>query len=291
MNLLSISLDMLSSAVTYAMFALAVVLAYRTSRVLMFCVGEIGMTSAYVLRDVWQWSGGGAAGFMLAAVVALGVAALAGWVLYALLRRLSATGDHFVGTVVTIAASIFFDGLMSAVWGGQTVQLPFPHGAVLVGGASLSLLSLAIVLIGGALLAALLLVFYRSRAGIELQAVAGNWQLAVLMGIPAARRLSTVWIVASMLSAVGGICSGAISAVSSSGAAVGFSGIVAAIMGGLTSPLGALAGALVMAVGENLTSLYFDARYSVAVPVLLLVLLLALRPAGLSGRIERISRT
>ena len=82
-----------------------------------------------------------------------------------------------------------------------------------------------------------------------------------------------------------------ISAVSISGAAVGFSGIVAAIMGGLTSPAGALAGAFALALGENLTSLWFDARYSVAVPVVLLVLLLAMRPAGLSGRVEHISRS
>ncbi|MDR5836064.1 branched-chain amino acid ABC transporter permease [Caballeronia sp. LZ034LL] len=291
MNGLSFSVDLLSSAITYALFALAVVLAYRTSRVLMFCVGEIGMTSAYVLRYVWQWAGSTPAGFALAVAAALAAAALLGWVLYALLRQVSASGDFFIGTVVTIAVSIFLQGLMSAVWSGETVQLPFAHGSVAFAGASISQVSIGIIVTGGVLIAALLLVFYRSRIGIELQAIAGNWQLAVLNGIPASSRLSAVWIVAAMLSAVAGIFSGAISAVSITGAEVGFSGIVAAIMGGLTSPLGALAGALVLAIGENLTSLYFDARYSVAVPVLLLVLLLALRPAGLSGRIERISRT
>ncbi|SDC89699.1 branched-chain amino acid ABC transporter permease [Paraburkholderia lycopersici] len=291
MNTLSFVLDLLSSAVIYALFGLAIVLAYRTSRVLMFCVGEIGMTSAYVLRSVWLWAGGTAGGLALAAAAALGVAALAGWGLYALLRRLSANGDHFVGTVVTIAASIFLEGLMSAVWNGETVQLPFPRGAVTLGGASLSIVSLGIVAAGGLLIAALLLAFYRTRAGIELQAVAGNWQLAVLSGIPAARWLAVAWIVAATVSAVAGIFSAAVSAVSASGAAVGFSGIVAAIMGGLTSPAGALAGAFMLAAGENVTSLYLDARYSVVVPVVLLVLLLALRPSGLSGRTERISRT
>lgn len=291
MNVPSFVLDLLSSAVIYALFGLAVVLAYRTSRVLMFCVGEIGMTSAYVLRDVWLWAGGTAGGLALAAAVALGVAALAGWGLYALLRQLSANGDPFVGTVVTIAASIFLEGLMSAVWNGENLQLPFPRGTVMFGGVSLSVVSLGIVAVGGLLIAALLLTFYRTRAGIELQAVAGNWKLAVLSGIPAARWLAVAWVVAAMISAVAGILSAAVSAVSASGAAVGFSGIVAAIMGGLTSPAGALGGALVLAVGENVTSLYLDARYSVAVPVVLLVLLLALRPSGLSGRTERISRT
>ncbi|PLZ00234.1 branched-chain amino acid ABC transporter permease [Burkholderia sp. WAC0059] len=291
MNVLSFLLDLLSSAVTYALFGLAVVLAYRTSRVLMFCVGEIGMASAYVLRSVWLWVDGTVGGFVLAAAAALGFAALAGWILYALLRRLPSGGDRFLGTVVTIAVSIFLDGLMSAVWGGETVPLPFPHGTVTIDGASLSIVSLGIVVAGSVLLTGLLLAFYRTRAGIELQAVAGNWQLAVLNGIPAARWLAAAWIIAAMVGAVAGVSSAAVSAVSASGVAVGFSGIVAAIMGGLTSPAGAIAGALVLAAGENVTSLYFDARYSVAVPVVLLVLLLALRPSGLSGRTERISRT
>jgi branched-chain amino acid transport system permease protein len=85
--------------------------------------------------------------------------------------------------------------------------------------------------------------------------------------------------------------SGAISSVSIEGAAVGFSGLVAAIIGGLTSPGGAIIGAMLLAVGENTISLFFDVRYSVVVPVGLLVALLAVRPYGLSARIERIART
>ncbi|WP_454874409.1 branched-chain amino acid ABC transporter permease [Paraburkholderia xenovorans] len=291
MNVWSFSLDLLSSAVTYALLALAVVLAWRTSRVLMFCVGEIGMTSAYVMNGIARAAGGGVWGFALGVAGALVVAALIGWLLFALLRQLSAAGDYFVGTVVTIAVSIFLTGLMSSVWSGETVQLPLPHPVLAWGGVTFSAVSACIVVIGAALIGVLLFAFYQSRAGIELQAVAANWTLAVLSGIPAARWFAAVWIVASMLSAVGGIFSGAISAVSISGAAVGFSGIVAAIMGGLTSPAGALAGAFALALGENLTSLWFDARYSVAVPVVLLVLLLAMRPAGLSGRVEHISRS
>jgi branched-subunit amino acid ABC-type transport system permease component len=291
MTSLSFVVDCLSSAVIYAFFALAVVLAWRTSRVLMFCIGEIGMTSAYVMNDLVRALGGGPGAFVIGVAGALAAAAVVGALLYLLLGQLSASGDYFVGTVVTIAVSIFLTGLMSSMWSGETVQLPIARATLQWGGATVSAVSVGIVGIGVALIAALSVVFYRTRVGIELQAVAGNWQLAVLSGIPASRWQATAWIVAALLSAVGGLCSGAVSAVSISGAAVGFSGIVAAIMGGLTSPGGALAGALVLAIGENVTSLYLDARYGVAVPVVLLVLLLAFRPAGLSGRVESISRS
>ncbi|MEI9923761.1 MAG: hypothetical protein WDN50_09905 [Bradyrhizobium sp.] len=46
-----------------------------------------------------------------------------------------------------------------------------------------------------------------------------------------------------------------------------------------------------LAAGENITSLFLDVRYSAVVPVGLLVALLALRPYGLSARVERIVRT
>ena len=48
---------------------------------------------------------------------------------------------------------------------------------------------------------------------------------------------------------------------------------------------------LLLAVGENAIALHLDVRYSIAVPVGLLVLLLAVRPQGLSARIEHIART
>jgi branched-subunit amino acid ABC-type transport system permease component len=291
MNHWSFVVDVLSSAVIYALYALSVVLAYRTSRILMFCVGEVGMTSAYVLHDVWAWAGHGMAGLALAVIAAVLAGALIGWLLYAVLHRLAASGDNFTGTVITIAFSIFLGGVMSAVWSGNVEQLPFPHDSVMVGGISLSILSLWILLLGGGLIAALLLAFYRSTFGVELQALASNWQLSVLNGIPASRRLLAVWIAASAISAVAGILSAAISAVSIDGSLMGFSGIVAAIVGGLTSPGGAIVGALLLAAAENLTSFYFDARYSVAAPVALLVLLLVLRPSGLSARVESISRT
>jgi branched-chain amino acid transport system permease protein len=100
-----------------------------------------------------------------------------------------------------------------------------------------------------------------------------------------------VWMAASVVSGLAGVLSGAISSVSVEGSAVGFSGLVAAIIGGLTSPGGALIGALLLAAGENLVSMYFDIRYSVVVPVILLVALLAVRPWGISARVERIART
>jgi len=296
MNAISLFFNILSSTVVYALFALAIVFAYRTSRVLLFCIGEIGMTSAYVFLQVWSWGEARGLGsdlgfsFVLGIVAAMVAAGAMGGLLYLVLGKIG-TDDPFIGTVITIAFSIVFFGAMTTIWRGEITRLPLPDFSVSVFDTGISVLLLGIVTVGAALVATLLLVFYRSTLGIEMQALASNRTLAELRGIPVQRRLATVWITSAVIAGVAGIFSAALSAVSVEGVSAGFSGIVAAIIGGLTSPFGGIIGALLLATGENITNLFFDARYSIVAPVILLALLLIVRPSGLSARVEHIART
>jgi branched-chain amino acid transport system permease protein len=290
MIILPYAINTLSTAVVYALFALAIVFAYRTSRILLFCVGEIGVMSAYVLSAVLHCTGSTAGGIALAVAVTLLFDAVIGILLFLVLGQ-EKQEDPFTGTAITIALAILFAGCISVIWGGQVEQLPFPNGTISLLGASISLISLTSIAVGGVVTLAILALFYNTSIGIELQALANNRELAVLNGIPVNSRMLAVWIAASMVSGLAGVLSGAVSSVSAGGSAVGFSGLVAAIIGGLTSPGGAIFGAIVLAAGENITGLFLDVRYSAVVPVGLLVALLALRPYGLSARVERIVRT
>jgi branched-chain amino acid transport system permease protein len=290
MTLLPYAINTLSTAVVYALFALAIVFAYRTSRILLFCVGEIGVMSAYVLSAVLQWTGNTAGGAASAVAVTILFDIAIGIVLFLVLGQ-EKQEDPFTGTAITIALAIFFAGCMSVIWGGLVEQLPFPNGTIFLAGTSLSIVSLMTIAIGGVVALAILALFYNTSIGVELQALANNRELAILSGIPVNSRMLMVWIAASTVSGLAGVLLGAISSVSVEGSAVGFSGLVAAIIGGLTSPGGAMIGALLLAAGENTVSLFLDVRYSVVVPVGLLVALLAVRPYGLSARVERIART
>jgi branched-chain amino acid transport system permease protein len=290
MTIFPYAINTLSTAVVYALFALAIVFAYRTSRILLFCVGEIGVMSAYVLSGVLHWTGNTGGGIALAVAVTLLFDAVIGVMLFLVLGQ-EKQEDPFTGTAITIALAIFFAGCISVIWGGRVEQLPFPNGTVSLVGASISIISIISIAIGAVVALAILALFYNTSIGVELQALANNRELAILNGIPVNSRMLTVWIAASIVSGLAGVLSGAISSISAGGSAVGFSGLVAAIVGGLTSPGGAIIGALLLAAGENITGLFLDVRYSVVVPVGLLVALLALRPYGLSARVERIVRT
>ncbi len=290
MSLLPTVVNVLSVAVIYLLFALAVVLAYRISRILLFCVGEIGMVSAYVFHTTWVGMGNDYWAFWLAVQAVLLVDALIGWLLFLILEQ-ELRNDPFIGTVLTVAISILLVGVMAVVWGSAVEQLPLPNQTVLFAGQSFSLIGLGTILVGSVLAVIVLGFFYKTNIGIELQALANNRKLAVLAGIPVRSRMLGVWVGASVISGIAGVLLAAVASVSVEGAVVGFSGMVAAIIGGLTSPAGALVGALILALGETVVGLSFDIRYSIAVPVGLLVVLLAVRPWGLSARVEQITRT
>jgi branched-chain amino acid transport system permease protein len=290
MNAAPFAVNTLSTTMVYALFALAVVFAYRTGRILFFCVGEIGTVSAYVMAAVWDRSGQAAIDLPLAILAAVAVDVTMGCILFVILRQ-EKQEDPFVGTAITIAIAIILVGLMSVMWGSSVEQLPLVKGFVTFAGATLPLVSFVAIAVGALAVSTALILLYWTPIGIELQAVAENRQLASLNGIPVDRRILMTWIAACTLSGIGAVLSGAVSSISVEGSAIGFSGIVAAIIGGLTSPGGALAGALILATGENLISLFFDVRYSTVVPVALLLLLLMVRPWGLSSRVERIFRT
>jgi branched-chain amino acid transport system permease protein len=55
------------------------------------------------------------------------------------------------------------------------------------------------------------------------------------------------------------------------------------VLGGLGSLGGAAAGAVLLGLGESLTSTYWDVRWTTAVPYLLILAVLLLRPQGLFG--------
>jgi branched-chain amino acid transport system permease protein len=260
--------------------AVGVVLIYRSSRVLAFHVGEIGMVAAYIVVTVWRPDSGS---FLLAAalLLAAATAVFAGIVMYALVERIGGRFGHFIGTVITIAATIALNGLMSLVWHGQTYRLPLFPGRVQ---------NAAVIGIAGLVLTAIVLLTRRSALGIDMQAIANNATLAKLRGVPVQLTLCAVWILSSLLSALSGVLIASLSVVSIEGSVIGISAIVAALIGGMTSIGYAIVGAFLLAGCETVVTLFGEPRFAPVVPVVCLLLLLIVWPTALAGRSESISR-
>lgn len=284
--------DVLSSAAYCGLLALAIVFVYRANRVLLFCVGEIGALAAFLLYSLYAsfLPNGSWLAWILAGTLVVLVTGLIGAALFTIIEQLGTKVDHFVGTMLTIAFALVLQGVMSLAWQGDIYRFAIPARFVRVAGERLSITALIVAGVGLLLALLAILLLGHSRIGREMQAIADNRQLSALRAIPVTRRMVAVGAIAGILAGCAGVLAAATTSVSAENAMLSVNAITAAIIGGMTSPAGAILGALVLAVIENLTTRYIDPAYATLTPVLLLAIMLLFKPYGLLGKPERISR-
>ncbi|RYF72296.1 MAG: branched-chain amino acid ABC transporter permease, partial [Comamonadaceae bacterium] len=131
-------------------------------------------------------------------------------------------------------------------------------------------------------LAALWFFLQRTRHGIALRSVAENPVLSGITGIDIAATVRMTWIVSSMLAALAGVFYGVTVQVRPEmGLNLLLPLFTAAILGGVGSVSGAVLGALLISLAENLVTLAIPSTYKPIVPFVLLLLVLHFRPSGL----------
>ena len=131
---------------------------------------------------------------------------------------------------------------------------------------------------------ALYLFFKYTKQGIAMRAVTDDPETAQLMGIPVRFIVLLTWGMAGLLAAFAGILIAPIIYVAPEMMdEVLIKGYVAAVFGGLYSIPGAIVGALLIGVAENLAGGYLGSHYKTATAFVMIVVLLAFRPQGLFG--------
>jgi branched-chain amino acid transport system permease protein len=122
----------------------------------------------------------------------------------------------------------------------------------------------------------------RSRYGVAMRAVAENPQLAGIAGVDIAATVRLTWIVSALLAALAGVFYGVTVQVRPEmGVNLLLPLFTAAILGGVGRVGGAVSGAFIISLSENLVTLVIPNSYKPMVPFVLLLLVLYLRPAGL----------
>ncbi len=269
----------------YALIALGFVTIYNVTGVINFAQGEFAMLGALLAVTLSK---------ALPAVVAFVGAVLITAALGALMQRAAlypARGAPALTLIIiTIGLSIAIRGAALIAWGSSPYALPtFTPGPPLdLGPAVLTRQSLWVLATTAALLTALWLFFERTMLGRALRACAVNPMAARLMGIAPPRMALLAFTLSAAVGAAGGVViAPIISASYDMGLGLGLKGFVAAIMGGLTSPVGAVGGGLLLGALESVTAGALTSAYKDAVAfVVLLAVLLARRFGYLGGRGE-----
>jgi branched-chain amino acid transport system permease protein len=144
--------------------------------------------------------------------------------------------------------------------------------------------------IAAAALVCLLLVFlllYKTSFGRQLRAVSDNPDLARASGIRARSLMIGLWLLVGIVSAIGGVLLGMKAVVMPE---LGWDHLIPAfaamVLGGIGSPVGAVLGALIMCVAQELSVPLLGPSYKLVLSFGVLALVLLIRPSGLMGRTE-----
>ena len=276
----------LASGGIYASLALALVLIYRTTRVVNFAQGEMAMFTTFV---AWTLMDRGLS-FWPAFALTLAIAFAGGVAIERIVIRPVEGAPVLTVVIVTIGLALLLNGLASALWGSEvkSFESAFSTRAIDVGGVAVSVQDIGVIAVSIAIVLALWLFFRFTKLGLALRAAAVNPDESRLVGIRVGWMLALGWGLAAVLGAVAGmLVAPTVFLEPNMMRAILLYAFAAAVLGGMDSPVGAVVGGLAFGVIQNLVETYIDwigatLRLPVALALLLVVLLV--RPQGLFGR-------
>jgi branched-chain amino acid transport system permease protein len=276
----------------YTLVALGFVLIFKASGVFNFAQGAMVLFAALTLVGLLERGLPVVVGLVLTAAV---MVALAFAIERVVLRPL-VNQEHIILFMATIGLNFFLEGFGEMVWGANVKKLDvgIPDRSFMLSGIQVNQLELFAAVTAAVLVVVLAVFFHGTRIGRALRAVADDHEAALSIGIPLKTIWVIVWSVAGIVAMVAGIMWGAKSGVQFSLSLIALKALPVLILGGFTSVPGAIAGGLIVGVGEKLGEVYWGPLVGGAIEnwfayVVALAFLLV-RPQGLFGEkiIERV---
>ncbi len=269
----------------YGLFAVAVVIIYKTSEVINFGQGEMAMFATFVAYHILTYYG---VPFWVAFLMTLGFAAFLGAVVEFLFLRPAKNPSILGLIVITLGAEMLLMGLASWKWGAEqkAFSLPWSYSSIHepLPGVIVSDWAIAVFLTAGVIVALLYVFFRYTRLGIAMRATQQNKNAAKIMGIRTERVFAFAWGLSSVIGTVAAMFFAARATLDPSFMMDPFlRAFAAAVLGGLTSIPGVLVGGEILGLIENLFG-YMWPEWKPIVAFVIIVLVLCIRPSGLFAR-------
>ena len=275
----------LSFGSLYALIALAMVIIYKTSEVPNFGQGEMAMIStfvAYTLLETYGYS------HMISFMGSLLFAVLLGIFLEFVFLRRAKDPNILSLILITLGFEMVLYGVASWKWGADQRDLSFPvsdFDIINLGPAVLSYLNIATLVVTLLLMFILFLFFKYTKVGIAMKATQQNATAARINGIRTNRILSITWAMSSVIGAVAGILLAPIATLDPNLMLDPLlKGFASAVLGGMTTLVGAALGGYILGIVENLFGGYVSLEFKSVVAFGLIVLVLCFKPSGLFAK-------
>lgn len=280
----SILLSGISVGGQYALIAIGYTMVYGILRLINFAHGDVFMTAGLML--VYMSASlplGVAIPLMIVATVALGF-----FIERAAYKPLRSAPRMSV-MISAIGVSFLIQNFATYYTGGlpqNYPQLPFLSDTVTIYGTSVKWAVIITPFLVVALIAALTILINKTKIGMAMRAAAKDFETCQLMGIKINSVISFTFVIGSALAAIGSILyfTNYPSIMPQSGALPGLRAFVAAVFGGIGSIPGAVVGAFIIGICENIVKV--NPTYSIfsdAVTFIILIVVLGVKPTGLFG--------
>ena len=276
----------------YASLALALVLIYQAMETLNFAQGEMATFMTFVawsLLTYWNLP------FWLVFPATIALAFMGGVLIERVIIRPVERRPVITLVLVTLGLFAIFNGLSGAIWGYvvRPFPSPFPVTPVFIAGVGISYQDIGLIGVSAVVLVLIWLFFSRTRLGLMMRSSALYPEASRLLGVRVGWMLALGWGLASAVGAVSGMMVAPITVLDPSMMqSVLLYAFTAAVLGGIDSPIGAVAGGLTVGVLLALVGTYIphadDLR--LAFGFVVIVIVLVVKPGGMFGRphVERV---
>jgi branched-chain amino acid transport system permease protein len=275
----------IANGAIYALIALGFTLIYNSRQIINFAQGEfvvIGGMAAYTYYATLHLP------LWLAVILAVLSVTLLGVAFERLVILPLKNAASIALIIATVGMSILLRTASMIIWGKEALSLPhfFGDKPIVIFGATILPQQLFIIILAAVIVVAMQLFFRKTVTGKAMMAASINPEAASLMGIRSSRMVMYSFAFSAGIGAIAGVAIAPLVMMSfGSGASLGIKGFSAAILGGLTNPLGAVLGGLTLGVIESVGAGLISSAFKEAIALIVLLAVLLVKPSGLFSKI------
>ena len=286
MSFLQYLINGISIGSVYAIIALGYTMVYGIARMLNFAHGDVIMVGAYMSYCVTSYLGLPPAVGVLAAVI---VCTLLGVLIEGLAYKPLRGVPSLAVLITAIGVSYFLQNAAQLIFGSAPKNFKsivaikplvlFNGGLTITGEVIVTVAACIVIMIG------LTMFTNRTKMGKSMRAVSEDRDAAQLMGINVNRTISVTFAIGSALAAIAGVllCSTVPTLMPTTGSMPGIRAFTAAVFGGIGSIPGAVVGAFLIGLCEEIIKGLGQSTFSDAFTFALLIIVLCVKPTGLFG--------
>jgi neutral amino acid transport system permease protein len=268
-----------------ALGAVGLTLTYGILRLSNFAHGDLMTLGAFVawalnlspipvVNNIWV-------SMLLGIAATVGAALLSEATLWQRMRRVRASATTLV--IISIGLALFIRNSILLVWGSDAKRYNLPISeAIDFLGVKIKFYNLVVFILALLAIAGLHFLLQNTKIGKAMRAVADDIDLARVTGINVERVVLWTWIISASLTALGGQMYGLVTNVRPDMGWFLIMPMFAAVtLGGIGNPYGAIAGAFIIGIAQELAVPIVGSQYKLAIALIFMVLTLLFRPQGL----------